>query len=134
MILEHKQRESLRAITGCVATTNMSALYFNADTLPIAAIIEERCIKAYLKDLSYPVTDSRYAAAVAASPKPVIERAPNLTPKSIGTKILEYNPHKQRLKLADKYNLKGLPLENSITIQINPKEPRPQQHHSIATH
>ena len=43
--LEHKQRESLRAITGCVATTNMSALYFNADTLPIASIIEERCIK-----------------------------------------------------------------------------------------
>ena len=134
LILEHKQRAALRAITGCVTTTNMSALYFNADTLPIASIIEERCIKGYLKDLSYPVTDSRYTAAVAASPKPVIARAHNLTPKFVGTKILEYNPHKQRLKLADKYNLKGLSLENSITIQINPKESRPQQHHSIATH
>ena len=121
LILEHKQRESLRAITGCVATTNMSALYFNADTLPIASIIEERCIKGYLKDLSYPVTDSRYTAAVAASPKPVIARAHNLTPKFVGTKILEYNPHKQRLKLADKYNLKGLSLENSImTLPIKP--------------
>ena len=69
LILEHKQRAALRAITGCVATTNMSALYFNADTLPIASIIEERCIKGYLKDFSYPVTDSRYTAAVAASPK-----------------------------------------------------------------
>ena len=49
----------------------------------------------------------------------------NLTPKSVGTKILEYNPHKQRLKLAHKYNLKGLSLENSITIQINPKSPDP---------
>ena len=55
LILEQKQRESLRAITGCVATTNMSALYFNADTLPIASTIEERCIKTYLKDISYPV-------------------------------------------------------------------------------
>ena len=32
LILEHKQRESLRAITGFVTKTNMSALYFNADT------------------------------------------------------------------------------------------------------
>ena len=46
---------------------------------------------------------------------------PNLTPKSVGTKILEYNAHKQRLKLAHKYNLKGLSLENSImTLPIKP--------------
>ena len=132
--LEHKQRESLRAITGCVATTNMSALYFNADTLPIASIIEERCIKGYLKDFSYPAICLLHHSGSSLPQAIYNTSVHNLTPKFVGTKILEYNPHKQRLKLAHKYNLKGLSLENSITIQINPKESRPQQHHSIATH
>ena len=134
LILEHKQRESLRAITGCVATTNMSALYFNADTLPIASTIEERCIKTYLKDFSYPVICLLHRSGSSLTQAIYNTSVHNLTPKFVGTKILEYNPHK-RLKLAGKYNLKGLSLENSITIQINPKEPRPQQqHHSIVTH
>ena len=92
LILEHKQRAALRAITGCVATTNMSALYFNVDTLPIAAIIEERCIKAYSKDISYSATCLLHRSGSSLTQAIYNTCVHNLTPKFVGTKILEYNP------------------------------------------
>ena len=85
-----------------------------------------------MKDLSYPATCLLHRSGSSLPQAIYNTSAHNLTPKFVGTKILEYNAHK-RLKLAHKYNLKGLSLENSITIQINPKELRPQQqHHSTA--